>query len=421
MQAHSFTRNFCGEVAEVNFWVGPCLASWQLVAQLMYQPSSNFHTNTHPHPSTTHQRSHLFAYRTSPAAMGGDLNLKKSWHPHLRKNQERVWKEEKSALEERKLIEKLRKEREEEAAIEQLQRLQAENGGKVVQRRVDWMYSGPSGDTGVTEEREGYLLGKRRIDNLLKSNDTQSLQKGAAVGIDAVATDTNANTARDTQKKVLQDPLLMIQKQKMEMQLKAMKDAQKEAKYAEKREKEKEREKKHKHRDRERSREHKHKHSRRHRSRSPRRREDREDRRDRDSHRKRSRSRSRSPYRKHASRRDRTRSPRRREDRGDLRDRDTYRRRDRTPPRKQSDDTEARQSAADRLAAMQAEAMSLEEQRAERVRQQEIKDAEEEEKHKKNMDGGRRFISSVRGQASNMDLGDAIARGRQNLRAEIDT
>ncbi|KAI4695749.1 hypothetical protein J4E81_006078 [Alternaria sp. BMP 2799] len=365
--------------------------------------------------------------------MGGDLNLKKSWHPHLRKNQERVWKEEKSALEERKLIEKLRKEREEEAAIEQLQRLQAENGGKVVQRRVDWMYSGPSGDAGVTEEREGYLLGKRRIDNLLKSNDTQSLQKGAAVGIDAATADTNANTARDTQKKVLQDPLLMIQKQKMEMQLKAMKDAQKEAKYAEKREKEKEREKKHKNRDRERSREREHKHSsRRHRSRSPRRREDREDRRDRDSHRdshrRRSRSRSRSPYRKHSSRRDRTRSPRRREDRGDLRDRDTYRRRDRTPPRRQvekqveskADDTEARQSAADRLAAMQAEATSLEEQRAERVRQQEIKDAEEEEKHKKNMDGGRRFISSVRGQASNMDLGDAIARGRGNLRAEID-
>jgi hypothetical protein len=69
---------------------------------------------------------------------------------------------------------------------------------------------------------------------------------------------------------------------------------------------------------------------------------------------------------------------------------------------------------------MQAEATSLEEQRAERVRQQEIKDREEEEKQKIQKDGGRRFISSMRGQASNMDLGDAIARGRQNLRAEVD-
>jgi len=359
------------------------------------------------------------------------LNLKKSWHPHLFKNQERVWKEEKAALEERKLIDKLRREREEEAALEELQKLQAESGGKVVQRRVDWMYAGPSGDSGITEEREGYLLGKRRIDNLLKSNDTQSLQKGAPVGIGAIGEPSaNINNARDTQKKVLQDPLLMIQKQKMEMQLKAMKDAQKEAKYAEKREKEKERKRKHRNRDRERSRDREHKHRSRHnRSRSPRRSEDRghrrEHHREHHSHRRRSRSRSRSPHHKHSSRRERTRSPPRREDRRedrrDFRDRDNYRRRDRSPPRRQIDDSEARQSAADRLASMQAEAASLEEQRAERVRQQAIKDAEEEAKHKQNMDGGRRFISNIRGQASNLDLGDAIARGRPNLRADLDS
>ena len=69
---------------------------------------------------------------------------------------------------------------------------------------------------------------------------------------------------------------------------------------------------------------------------------------------------------------------------------------------------------------MQAEATSLEEQRAERVRQQEIKDAEEEERVKKGMEGGRRFISNVRAQAANTNLGDAIARGRPNLKAEID-
>ncbi|CAA9958692.1 Pre-mRNA-splicing factor cwc25 [Pyrenophora teres f. maculata] len=366
--------------------------------------------------------------------MGGDLNLKKSWHPHLRKNQERVWKEEKSALEERKQIEKLRKEREEERAIERVQQLQAETGGKVITKRVDWMYAGPSGDGGVTEEREAYLLGKRRIDNLLKSQDTQSLQKGAPVGIDAVTADTGANTARDTQKKVLQDPLLMIQKQKMEMQMKAMKNAQKEAQYAEKREKEKkERERKHRHRDRSRDRsrdrEHKHRSRRdreRSRSRSPHRNEERaHHRRDRDSHRRRSKSRSRSPYRNHNSRRHRSRTPRGREDhnrtdRRDVSQRDNYKRRDRTPPRTQPDDMKASQSAADRLASMQAEATSLEEQRAERVRQQEIKDAEEEERVKKGMEGGRRFISNVRAQAANTNLGDAIARGRPNLKAEID-
>ncbi|KAF1840752.1 uncharacterized protein K460DRAFT_346988 [Cucurbitaria berberidis CBS 394.84] len=377
--------------------------------------------------------------------MGGDLNLKKSWHPHLRKNQERVWKEEKSALEERKLIDRLKKEREEERQIEELQNLQASAGGKVVTKRVDWMYAGPSGEgAGVTEEREGYLLGKRRIDELLKS-DTQGLQKGAAVGIDA-AGDTNANTARDTHKKVLEDPLLIIQKQKMEMQLKAAKDAAKEAKYAEKRGKEKERERRH---NRSKDRESKHR-SRRDRSRSrstehgdrdrrerKHRRHDRDERDGRDSRRRRSKSRSRSPYRRshrdENRRRSRSRSPNRREDRDSYRRRDPIPRHSHDKPRRNwGEDHPVRpahsikaqegptETAAERLAKMQVAASSLEEQRAERVRDQEMKDAEEAEKHKKNMDGGRRLISSVRGQASNMDLGDAIARGRHNLRAELD-
>ena len=380
--------------------------------------------------------------------MGGDLNLKKSWHPHLRKNQEKVWKEEKSALEERKLIEKLRKEREEERQIEELQKLQEAAGGKVATKRVDWMYSGPGGDgSGVTEEREGYLLGKRRIDQLLTNNDTQALQKGAAVGIDAIGA-TNANSARDTQKKVLEDPLLMIQKQRMELQLKAMKDAQKQAKYEEKRTKEKERDGKHKSRDGDRERHR----SRRHRSRSrshdrgdrdrserKHRRHDRDDRDDRDKYRRRSKSRSRSPFRKsrHDDNRRRSRSPRRREDREE---RDDYRRHDRSPPRRSYDNNRrgfnedrprrprsppaaqetAKESAAERLAKMQADASSLETERSQRVREQEIKDAEEEAKHKLDKDGSQRFVSSVRNQASNMDIGSAISRSRQNFRAEVD-
>ena len=349
--------------------------------------------------------------------MGGDLNLKKSWHPHLRKNQERVWKEEKSALEERKQIEKLRKEREEERALEELQKLQEAAGGKTVQRRVDWMYSGPGGDgAGVTEEREGYLLGKRRIDQLLKSNDTKDLQKGAAVGIDALG-NVNANSARDTQKKVLEDPLLMIQKQKMEMQLKAMKDAQKQAKYEEKRAKEKERERKHRdgesrHRDRdgERSRHHR---SRRDRSRS----------RDRD-YRDRSRSRDRDhrdrPRSRDRSHRDGSRSRGRDDrDRRDRRHRDERRRRSRSPYRgSRGDDRDGyrKESAAERLAKMQADASATEEQRAERVREQAKKDADEEERVQNNLNSSRRLNASMG--SSNMGLGDAIARGRP--RAEVD-
>jgi len=144
--------------------------------------------------------------------MGGDLNLKKSWHPQLLTNQKKVWEEEKKALEERKRIEQMMKERQEERAIQELQQLQEAAGGRKRMARVDWMYSGPaSGQAGTTEEMEGYLLGKRRIDGLVKGTDHQKLEKSS--NEEAFMAVQNANTARDTASKVRDDPLLAIKKQ----------------------------------------------------------------------------------------------------------------------------------------------------------------------------------------------------------------
>ena len=144
--------------------------------------------------------------------MGGDLNLKKSWHPQLLTNQKKVWEEEKKALEERKRIEQMMKERQEERAIQELQQLQEAAGGRKRMARVDWMYSGPaSGQAGTTEEMEGYLLGKRRIDGLVKGTDHQKLEKSS--NEEAFMAVKNANTARDTASKVRDDPLLAIKKQ----------------------------------------------------------------------------------------------------------------------------------------------------------------------------------------------------------------
>ncbi|TPR09910.1 PQ loop repeat family protein [Aspergillus niger] len=152
--------------------------------------------------------------------MGGDLNLKKSWHPSLLRNQERVWAEEKRALEERKRIDQLRRERDEERQIQELQRLQEGSGKPKQIQRVDWMYQEPgAGGAGggmYAEEMEGYLLGKRRIDGVLLKKDggeTEGLKKGAEFnatlgGGGAVA---QANP-RDTMAKVLADPLLEIRK-----------------------------------------------------------------------------------------------------------------------------------------------------------------------------------------------------------------
>ena len=59
---------------------------------------------------------------------GGDLNLKKSWHPLTFKNLEKVWLKEKAAEEERKKLEQLQKELEEERGMQQLKALQEATG-----------------------------------------------------------------------------------------------------------------------------------------------------------------------------------------------------------------------------------------------------------------------------------------------------
>lgn len=144
--------------------------------------------------------------------MGGDLNLKKSWHPLLMSNQRRVWEEEKKALDERKRTEQMMKERHEERQLQELQQLQEASGGTKRLNRVDWMYSGPSsGQAGTTEEMEGYLLGKRRIDGLIKGTENKKLEKSAAE--DSFMALQNANTVKDTASKIREDPLLAIKKQ----------------------------------------------------------------------------------------------------------------------------------------------------------------------------------------------------------------
>ncbi|KAI0011979.1 Pre-mRNA splicing factor-domain-containing protein [Xylariaceae sp. FL0662B] len=146
--------------------------------------------------------------------MGGDLQLKKSYHPALLKNQARVYEEEKKALEERKRTEARIQEIKEERAQEELQRQLEAAGGRKKVDRVEWMYSGPSdnGQGGTAEELEGYLLGKRRIDKILTQGaDHEALKKQA--GESSFMTVQNANAPRDIQSKLREDPLLAIKKQ----------------------------------------------------------------------------------------------------------------------------------------------------------------------------------------------------------------
>ncbi|OCH86050.1 hypothetical protein OBBRIDRAFT_821251 [Obba rivulosa] len=141
---------------------------------------------------------------------GGDLNMKKSWHPLLLKNQERVWLEEKKALEEKKKLDQLRKEKEEERQLQELQRLQEEQTGKKRQEKLEWMYATPAtGSNQNANELEDYLLGKKRVDKLLTGDENEKVGASHKAFI-AVQ---NANSARDTAAKIREDPLLAIKQQ----------------------------------------------------------------------------------------------------------------------------------------------------------------------------------------------------------------
>ncbi|KAJ7070843.1 hypothetical protein C8F01DRAFT_1206514 [Mycena amicta] len=119
---------------------------------------------------------------------GGDLNMKKSWHPLLLKNQERVWQEEKKALEEKKKLDQLRKERDEERQMQELERLQEEKTGKKRQERLEWI---------------------KRVDKILTADENAKLGASHKSFI-AVQ---NANNARDIASKIREDPLFAIKQQ----------------------------------------------------------------------------------------------------------------------------------------------------------------------------------------------------------------
>ncbi|KAL8853434.1 MAG: hypothetical protein Q9221_001751 [Calogaya cf. arnoldii] len=391
--------------------------------------------------------------------MGGDLNLKKSWHPVLMTNQRRVWEEEKKALDERKRIEQMMKERQEERQIQELQEMQEAAGGKKRLNRVDWMYAGPSaGQAGTTEEMEGYLLGKRRIDGLLKGTENQKLEKEASQ--ESFMALQKANTVRDTASKIREDPMLAIKKQeqaayealmndpvKRRLLLKAaggdIASTTKERKH-----------RKHRHRD-ERDRERHHGYKRR-----PTENQDQSERR---SHRRRSPSssysRSPSPYRRRSpspyQRRSRSPPPpyrRRRYDApSERRSPSPYRRRgspssDRKPPTahavkgnqklraskswhnpvRRNSLSPGRESdaRAARLAAMQRNATELDQDREKRIaaiaeKENEERKADELARARSARYGGRGdFVSGLNRKAGELDIGERMKRGRQGLGRE---
>lgn len=155
--------------------------------------------------------------------MPGNLNVKKSWHPGILKNQAAVWQREQDAIAERKKILERQKEIQQERERNELLALQESATGKKRVQRMEWMYSGVSsgGKTQEDEETEEYLLGKRRIDKFSKG-DEDGLERDvvaerfAIKKNDAVNGETSVVMTKDLTRKIQNDPMaLIIQKQKL--------------------------------------------------------------------------------------------------------------------------------------------------------------------------------------------------------------
>uniref|UniRef100_A0A8D0HR72 CWC25 spliceosome associated protein homolog n=1 Tax=Sphenodon punctatus TaxID=8508 RepID=A0A8D0HR72_SPHPU len=146
---------------------------------------------------------------------GGDLNLKKSWHPQTLRNVEKVWKAEQKHEAERKKIEELQRELREERAREEMQRYAEDVGAvKKKEEKLDWMYQGPGGMV----NREEYLMG-RPVDKFVfeKMEDKEpgcSAETGLLPG--SIFAPTGANSVLDLANKIREDPLFMIRKREEE-------------------------------------------------------------------------------------------------------------------------------------------------------------------------------------------------------------
>ena len=130
--------------------------------------------------------------------MGGDLNFKKDWHTQKISNIRKVWEAEQKVEEEKKRGEQLLQEIKRDRERMDLEKMQEAAGlipyvhpmrltvvvtlYRKRSERLDWMYAGPNSATAIAEEREAYLLGKKRIDvDTLPGQQNQEMERALEV------------------------------------------------------------------------------------------------------------------------------------------------------------------------------------------------------------------------------------------------
>ncbi|XP_053666385.1 pre-mRNA-splicing factor CWC25 homolog [Anopheles marshallii] len=166
---------------------------------------------------------------------GGDLNTKKSWHPNTMKNQERVWKAEQQEAAEKRRLNELRREIDEERNREELKSIGQKSGILPTDdsdKKLEWMYRGPS----QLVNREEYLLG-RTIDKTFEELDAQEKASNSTFGVAQPKNhvehecipfsirqhkDVLSNDQVDLARKLMEDPLMMIKQKEMESRQKIL-------------------------------------------------------------------------------------------------------------------------------------------------------------------------------------------------------
>ncbi|KAI3641816.1 hypothetical protein MIR68_000085 [Amoeboaphelidium protococcarum] len=176
--------------------------------------------------------------------MGGDLNLKKSWHPATRANLEKVWIAEEKAKKEHQRLDELKKEIQREREAQSLREMQEKSGfvpkdkqKNKQKERLEWMYAVPQiakeqqeqaaqgdGDNNAAvadDESNDYLTGKKKVSSLLADTSeiaqSSNIQGAADQYSIHAKTGINArNQQRDLENKVREDPMFAIKKQELQ-------------------------------------------------------------------------------------------------------------------------------------------------------------------------------------------------------------
>ncbi|XP_076755303.1 uncharacterized protein LOC143426064 [Xylocopa sonorina] len=161
---------------------------------------------------------------------GGDLNLKKSWHPSTMKNIEKVWKAEQQQSQEKKKIAELKKEIEMEKDREDIKKYAMEQGviEKKDDKKLDWMYKGPN----QLINREEYLLGRpidKSFEQMVQEEKDIELNQAPRNHIEHECIPPSlrffsGNEQVDLARKMQEDPLYAIKKKEMETRSQLLKN-----------------------------------------------------------------------------------------------------------------------------------------------------------------------------------------------------